>query len=485
MEKSSSVKHIPEWDACIQDLVRCVALCRLLSADDRLKLAQAHARLATAYFQLKGWGLQAKEHSALARELLLPLCSPTSSCRDDELQVLVCLLSVHLTHGGASLQTDNLEEAECSFLEAERVLGELHQLGGINQEEKMKTELEISTCLSRVYRRLSRPEEALSRCEKSLQWLKDCGKPEKTCCVYRDMAAIEQDEGHLDQAIEHLTKAHAIAMSHCPEELEGAQISHSLALILSSAAEPHHNDSAGCYFEESLSAYANSAGPEDPAFLAAQDDFCRFLLRSGQQEVTHTHTHTHKQTLPENATSVISSKERYINHILANVFTLFIPCCSMETPSEFVTVTGDLFHLLIGMYCSSPPRRERGDSSIFNVPFQRCVEIQKASLAKKRTTFGDLSAEVADTLLLIGSVEMSEGRLKPAHRTMSKCLEIQSLLYGPQHKKTKATQKAVDILARIPEVVERQRRQSRRETKRHTLTVQSCSGNDDNSTSDS
>lgn len=30
-------------------------------------------------------------------------------------------------------------------------------------------------------------------------------------------------------------------MSHCPEELEGAQISHSLALILSSAAEPHHN----------------------------------------------------------------------------------------------------------------------------------------------------------------------------------------------------------------------------------------------------
>ncbi len=30
-------------------------------------------------------------------------------------------------------------------------------------------------------------------------------------------------------------------MSHSPEELEGAQISHSLALILSAAAEPHHN----------------------------------------------------------------------------------------------------------------------------------------------------------------------------------------------------------------------------------------------------
>ncbi|XP_068578693.1 tetratricopeptide repeat protein 23 isoform X1 [Cebidichthys violaceus] len=387
-----------EFDACIQDLVRCAALCRLVYGDGHLKLAQAHARLAKAYMQFKGWGLQAQEHSALARELL-PFCSSISSCRGEKLEVLMCLLNIHLTQGGASLLTANLEEAESSFLEAEQVLEELHQLSGINQEEKMKSELEISGGLSRIYRRQNRPEEALNQCEKSLQRLKDCGEPEKTSSVYRDMAAIEQDRGHLDRAIEHLTKAHAIAMSHSPEELEGAQISHSLALILSAAAEPHHNESAGCYFEESLSAYKNSAGSQDPAFLVAQDDFCRFLLLSGQQE--------------------------------------------------------------------------------------RCVEIQKASLATKKSTFGDLSAEVADTLQLLGSVEMSEGRLKPAHRTMRKCLEIQSLLYGPQHKKTKATQKAVDMLARAPEVAERQHRQGRRRTKRHTLSVEPCRGNDGNSMSDS
>ncbi|XP_068458848.1 tetratricopeptide repeat protein 23 isoform X2 [Clinocottus analis] len=387
-----------EFDTCIQDLVRCVALCRLVYGDGHLKLAQAHVRLAKAYFQFKGWGLQALEHSALARELL-PFCSSISSSRVEKLELLMCLLNVHLTQGGASLLTANLEEAETYFLEAEQVLEELHQLSGINQEEKMKTELEISNGLFRLYRGQNRPEEALSQCEKSLQWLKDCGKPGKTCSVYRDMAAIEQDNGHLDQAIEHLIKAHAIAMSHSPEELEGAQISHSLALILSAAAEPHHNDSAGSYFEESLSAYKNSAGPQDPAFLTAQDDFCRFLLLSGQQE--------------------------------------------------------------------------------------RCVDIQKASLAPKRSTFGDLSAEVADTLQLIGSVEMSEGRLKPAHRTMRKCLEIQTLLYGPQHKKTKTTQKAVDMLARAPEVAERQHRKSRRKTKRHTSSVEPCSGNDQNSMSDS
>lgn len=59
----------------------------------------------------------------------------------------------------------------------------------------------------RIHKRQNRPEEALSQCEKSLQLLKDCGKPEKTTSVYRDMAAIEQDRGHLDRAIEHLSKA--------------------------------------------------------------------------------------------------------------------------------------------------------------------------------------------------------------------------------------------------------------------------------------
>ncbi|XP_070763897.1 tetratricopeptide repeat protein 23 [Enoplosus armatus] len=387
-----------EFDACIQDLVRCVALTRLLYGEGHLKLAQAHARLAKAYFQFKGWGLQALEHSALARELL-PFCSSISSCRGEKLEVLRCLLSVHLTQGGASLLTANLKEAESSFLEAEQALEELHQRGAINQEEKINTELEISTALSRVYKRQNRPEEALSQCEKSLQLLKDCDQPEKTCSTYRDMAAIEQEKGHLDRATEHLYKAHAIAMSHSTEELEGAQISHSLALILSAAAEPHHNDSAGHYFEQSLSAYKNSAGPQDPAFLAAQDDFCRFLLLNGQQE--------------------------------------------------------------------------------------RCVEIQRASLATKRSAFGDPSPEVADTLQLIGSVEMTEGKMKQAHRTMTKCLEIQSLLYGPQHKKTKATQKAVDMLARAPEVAERQQRKGRGKTKPHTVSVVSSSGNDGNSMSDS
>lgn len=66
----------------------------------------------------------------------------------------------------------------------------------------------------RVYRRQNRPEEALNQCKKSLQLLKDCNQPEKTCAVYKDMAATEQDRGHLDRAIEHLTKAGNDTQTH-------------------------------------------------------------------------------------------------------------------------------------------------------------------------------------------------------------------------------------------------------------------------------
>lgn len=56
------------------------------------------------FFVSWGWGLQAREHSALARELL-PFCPSISSCREEKLEVLLCLLNVHLTQGGASLLT--------------------------------------------------------------------------------------------------------------------------------------------------------------------------------------------------------------------------------------------------------------------------------------------------------------------------------------------------------------------------------------------
>lgn len=367
-----------QFDACISDLVRCVALAKLAHGERHLKLAQAHIRLAEAYLQLKGWGAQAQEHSSQAREFLLSQPAPTP-CSDDGPLVLTWLLRSDLTHGGAALLTSNLKEAESSYLNAGQVLEELYEQGGVDREEKRTTELKISTALSRLYQRRGRPEAALAQCERSLQLLADRGDPGETCAAYRDMAAIEQSRGGLERAIEHLTKAHAIAVSQSPGGPDRAHVCHSLAMVHSSAAaaaaaEPQHNESAAHYFEESLDTYRTTVGVQDPTFLTAQDDYCHFLLINRQKE--------------------------------------------------------------------------------------RCVEIQKASLAPKRSVFGEGSSEVADSLQLIGGVEMTQGRIKQAHRTLRKCLEIQNIIYGPQHKKTKDTQKTVDMLARAPEVESRRLRQS-------------------------
>lgn len=45
-------------------------------------------------------------------------------------------------------------------------------------------------------------------------------------------------------------------------------------------------DSATRFFEESISAYRSTLGPQDTLTLSAQDDFSHFLLLTGQQEVS-------------------------------------------------------------------------------------------------------------------------------------------------------------------------------------------------------
>ncbi|KAL1256821.1 hypothetical protein QQF64_012366 [Cirrhinus molitorella] len=313
--RTQSLADSEEYDSCIQELVRCLALSRLVHGNEHFAVAQAQSKLAKAYLQYK--------------------------------------------------------EAESSFQKAEIVMGDIVAQEAMGKEDRVDIEYEIFTNLARVYQRQGRSENALSQCERALELLQEGAQLSRICCVYRNMAAIEQAQGKLDRAIEHLLQAHSIALSQSPGGLEGAQIAHSLALAYSSTSEPHHNDSAARFFEESISAYRSALGLQDTLTLSAQDDFSHFLLLAGQQE--------------------------------------------------------------------------------------RCAEIQRESLAYKKSTFGELSAEVAEALQLIGGVEMTQGQMRHAHRTLKKCLDIQNMLYGPQHKKTKATQRTVDMLSQTPEVGERRK----------------------------
>uniref|UniRef100_A0A9J7ZZG0 Tetratricopeptide repeat domain 23 n=1 Tax=Cyprinus carpio carpio TaxID=630221 RepID=A0A9J7ZZG0_CYPCA len=301
-----------QYDPCMQELVRCLALNRLVYGNEHFAVAQAQSRLAKAYLQYKG------------------KIKKRVSC-------LNCFLTIHQTLGSATLL---LGKYHClhkhliksySYRSASLVfksfIGTLHIFVCMRL---LNTSIEVEKII--INQTFGRPEKALSQCERALELLQEGAHLSQICCVYRNMAAIEQAQGHLDRSLYlslPLLQAHSIALSQSPGGLEGAQIAHSLALAYSSTSEPHHNNSAARFFAESINSYRSA---------------------------------------------------------LVGVTLCFV--------------------------------------------FQRCAEIQRESLAYKKNTFGELSAEVAEALQLIGGVEMTQGQMRHAHSTLKKSLSNCSL-----HKK--------------------------------------------------
>ncbi|KAJ1069611.1 PREDICTED: tetratricopeptide repeat protein 23 isoform X2 [Capra hircus] len=88
---------------------------------------------------------------------------------------------------------------------------------------------------------------------------------------------------------------------------------------------------------------------------------------------------------------------------------------------------------------------------------ERATSILRESLEAKVAVFGDFSPEVAETYRLLGVADLAQGNQTGAQKKLKKCLQIQTLLYGPQDKRTLATQQTMDILSKAPEVPARPR----------------------------
>ncbi|XP_070256707.1 tetratricopeptide repeat protein 23 isoform X2 [Myotis yumanensis] len=83
---------------------------------------------------------------------------------------------------------------------------------------------------------------------------------------------------------------------------------------------------------------------------------------------------------------------------------------------------------------------------------ERATSILRESLKAKVGAFGDLSPEVAETYRLLSGADLAQGNHGGAHKKLNKCLQIQTLLYGPQDRRTLATQQALDVLSKAPEM---------------------------------
>ncbi|XP_043926134.1 tetratricopeptide repeat protein 23-like [Protopterus annectens] len=77
---------------------------------------------------------------------------------------------------------------------------------------------------------------------------------------------------------------------------------------------------------------------------------------------------------------------------------------------------------------------------------EEAFDYLKKSLKTRLEVFGDFSENVAETYYKLGSISMADGDVKKASKFLKKCVMIQNVVYGAQHKKTRQTQQFVDKL---------------------------------------
>ncbi|KAH1184414.1 hypothetical protein KIL84_015030 [Mauremys mutica] len=105
--------------------------------------------------------------------------------------------------------------------------------------------------------------------------------------VVRYAAPITAARGRAPVARE---PAHFIALRKSPSSGEAAETAHLVAQAAVASKQSEHKDLAEKYFQESINAFKEAEGMESAKCLGAVDDFCQFLIATGQQECLYLQT---------------------------------------------------------------------------------------------------------------------------------------------------------------------------------------------------
>uniref|UniRef100_A0A8D2ALL2 Tetratricopeptide repeat domain 23 n=1 Tax=Sciurus vulgaris TaxID=55149 RepID=A0A8D2ALL2_SCIVU len=282
-EKAKSFSRSHDYKQAVQELVRCIPLTRICYGNSHWKLAEAHVNLAQGYLQLKGFALQAKQHTEKAKEILTDSIVPPYNDNSD---VFKCSIELFHTMGKALLSLQKFKEAAENLRKAERLSKELLQCGRILKEEWIEIQAPIKLSFAQMHQAQRKSKEALPFYKEALEYT-EISKGEKSperISVLRELAAVEQALGLHDMAINHFLQAHLIVLSRNPSQEEAADSSHFVARAAVASGRPEHHDMAEQYFQDSMALLKDSEGTGRAKFLSIQDDFCHFLQITEQKE---------------------------------------------------------------------------------------------------------------------------------------------------------------------------------------------------------
>ncbi|XP_042311770.1 tetratricopeptide repeat protein 23-like isoform X5 [Sceloporus undulatus] len=182
-----------------KELVKCVALTRIIYGNGHWRLAQAFANLAHSYLMLQGLPVQAKKHANSAKySIFMRKSSPLASTEEREIQST--LVTIYYTLGVANLMQKNGKESYCNLQKAERIMEELQ---GTETTGFRVSERDLMAALGRASLQNNKLELAARYFEKAIEATISSGgetAPE-LISLYQEMAEMEQIKKNHEKAI--------------------------------------------------------------------------------------------------------------------------------------------------------------------------------------------------------------------------------------------------------------------------------------------
>ncbi|XP_074850423.1 tetratricopeptide repeat protein 23-like [Carettochelys insculpta] len=270
-----------------RELIRCVALTRIIYGDSHWQLAQAFSNLAHGYLSLRGLPAQAIEHAESAKRILLTGSHTAPGTPEDKREILGTLVTVYYTLGVAHLTQNNGKESHLSLQKAEKLMEELQELDGrvimgLKVSEKDLVIALGSTCLQQ--NKLGFATGYFEKAVDAVISAEGDTAPE-LINLYQKVAQSEQLKKNHEKAIGYLLQAHSICVTlHKKLSVEAAQTGLLLGKAYAATGEQQHFEAAEMYFTESLIAYEAAVGAKDSLTLTAIEEFSKWLVQAEKKQ---------------------------------------------------------------------------------------------------------------------------------------------------------------------------------------------------------
>ncbi|XP_063781514.1 tetratricopeptide repeat protein 23-like [Pseudophryne corroboree] len=300
-----------------KELIRCVALSRIVHGDGHWRLAKAFVELANSYLTVRELPVQARQHAESAKNILLRGVA-TSKSVEEKREILSTLVTIYYTLGMAHLLQNNGRESYVNLQKVEKIVEELEEL----QEKKSVigkiSEKDIALALGRACVMQNKLSSAMNYFQQAMEIVisSDGDSSPDLISIYRDMARAEQTKKRYDQAIHHLLQAHSICQAvYKPLSVEAAQTGLLLAKAYAAPGNSEYSETADKYFTQSLSAYQVVLGPDHPQTLNACMEFSKWLIQIGNTQEAYKLLH-----------EAVGSEMEY-NETVAEMFSIMGSIC--------------------------------------------------------------------------------------------------------------------------------------------------------------